>query len=601
MLKNLSPGFLLQAFTRACVRFPGAVISAAMAVVAIFVLIHPDNHGDDDAWGRMWMTAQIGIPFMTAIVVFAEDKKWSLQKQWIAQIAGALLLVLYWYFLDIKGAGAEYTDVPQYIATLLVAHLLVAVAPYFNKRPVRDFWEYNKQIFANWLIGAAFTVILFAGLSLAILAVDQLFNLNIDSINYLRLFVLLAGIFNTAYFLYHFPGDYSFDSEDYGYHFVFKTLCKFILIPIVGLYFVILYAYSLKILITWELPNGWVGSLVTGFSVAGIFTYLLNFYLPEQENSWIVQAYRRWFWWIVLPMTALLFVAISRRISDYGVTELRYLVLLLGIWLLLNCLYFLFSKKDDIKIIPVTLAVFALLWAYGGPFSAGALSEQSQMSRIKTILEQNGRFENGKIKSGTAALTTPEYDELYGAIGFFDRRERMYLLDGMLPVPVSNMPVPEGTYGDTEKLMHWLGIARPASEDSPGSVYFYLSPKSPPDQVDIRGFSRFIQADVAQSDTLQNKNEGYHFTLNQSGKYLKWYEMKKGQLNLVDSLDLQPKIKAVLNLQNNNSYIELTPEQSTFDLVSRKGTIRICTTNATIVKDKTGAGFQNINGFFFVK
>ncbi|MBK7936853.1 MAG: DUF4153 domain-containing protein [Lewinellaceae bacterium] len=296
---------------------------------------------------------------LTGLVAFAESADWGEKRGWLLQAAGLIALAVYWFVLDPKSEAFEYVGIPRFMVLLLTAHLFTAVAPYLNKRSVADFWEYNRELFANIVIGGVFTMILFAGLALAILAVDQLFDLHIRSERvYPRLFVLLAGVFNTSYFLFHFPQKYEFSDADAGYNAVFKNLCKYILIPIVGLYFLILYTYGGKIIATWSLPRGWVSSLVLGFSVAGIFTYLLNFYLPEHDDSAWARAFKRWFWWIQLPLTALLFVAVARRIGDYGVTEMRFLVAHLGVWLALTCLYFLFSKHDNIKYIPISLGLF---------------------------------------------------------------------------------------------------------------------------------------------------------------------------------------------------------------------------------------------------
>ena len=162
----------------------------------------------------------------------------------------------------------------------------------------------------------------------------------------------------------------------FPYTTAFKNLTKFILIPITAIYFLILYAFSTKILVTWQLPEGWVGKLVLGFSVAGIFTYLLNFMLVKFDDSVVVKGFRRWFFYILLPMVLLLFVAIGRRIGDYGVTEARYVVAISGAWLLLISVYFILSKRDNIKFIPISLAVFSLLTVLG-PLSAFKVSERS--------------------------------------------------------------------------------------------------------------------------------------------------------------------------------------------------------------------------------
>ena len=293
-MKLPSPGFLLNAFATACRRFPVAMLCAAVGVVAGLVLV---ERGDDSFFTRLWMVCQLGLPLLIGLAALAESRAREGRLHWLLQGAGVVVLAGYFFLLDPDTPSFERLVLPRYMALLLSAHLLVAVAPYLNRSPVADFWEYNKRLFTNLVTGAAFTAVLYLGLSAAVLAVDRLFDLHVNYRIYGRLFVLLAGVVNTSFFLFHFPKTYTFGEDGTGYNAVFRNLCKFILIPIVGLYFLILYAYGTKILITWNLPQGWVSSLVVGFSVAGIFTYLLNYWLPQHDDSSLVHGYRRWFWW----------------------------------------------------------------------------------------------------------------------------------------------------------------------------------------------------------------------------------------------------------------------------------------------------------------
>ena len=97
---------------------------------------------------------------------------------------------------------------------LAVTHLFVAVAPDLNTLKVSDFWDYNRQLFTTIVVGGAYTFILWGGLSMALLAIGELFNLHIAGENYARLFVVLAGIFNTVFFLHYYPAHYALDAPE---------------------------------------------------------------------------------------------------------------------------------------------------------------------------------------------------------------------------------------------------------------------------------------------------------------------------------------------------------------------------------------------------
>lgn len=594
-MKLPSPGFLLNAFLQVCRRFPGTMLAAATGVIVLILLVELGNSSNEELLVRIWMAAQLGLALLTGIVAFAESANWSVQRRWLAQGAGMLVLAAYgWYLFTLPNAAFEYLHLPRYMIFLLVAHLFVSVAPYLNKRSVADFWEYNRRLFANFVVGATFTMILFAGLALAVLAVDQLFNLNISERIYARLFILLAGIFNTSYFLYHFPEKYEFESADANYNAVFRNLCKYILIPIVGLYFLILYAYGAKIIGTWSLPRGWVGSLVIGFSVAGIFTYLLNFYLPQFDDSKIVNLYRKWFWWIVLPLTALLFVAIGTRISDYGVTELRFIVAQTGLWLAITCIYFLWSKSDNIKFIPISLGLIAISIAIG-PFNAFSVAKRSQTGILKNILEKNGRWENGRLKQGSAPMLQTEITQVESALQHLDRRKQLEYAE-WLPMPVDSFPNASNAYSNSDRIIRWLGLQ---SESSPESRSLNIQSNQNYGPTDIRGYSKFYPINLNDYRAAKPQS-GYYFERSTDGRKIIWLQVQDSKTSAVDSFDLKPVLTGWRNMSQND-FLELSPEASVFDLSRPKGNLRIRLVDAQIEEIKGEMQVNYLNGQLFLK
>lgn len=397
-MKIPSFSFLANAFGDVVKRFPFPMLAAAIGTFAGIILVsfHDDRELRDPLI-KLLLTCFLGLPTLLAAAIAAE--KWQLDgfKKWLPTLLALALLLLYYFTFWMQDGDPGQRQMIRFAGLLLLAHLLVAWLPYADRTPVEDFWEYNKRLLVTFLIGGFYSAIIYAGLSFAILAVDQLFNLDVNDDIYGQLFCFVAGIINTAFFLANFPRHYEgLAAEDSPYVVAVKNLSKFILIPIVGIYFLILYAYGVKILATWELPKGWVGSLVLGFSVAGMLTYLLNYLLVKFDENALVHGYRRWFFYVLVPLLALLFVGVGRRIGDYGVTESRYVLAAAGVWLLLVCVYFIVSKKDNIKFIPISLSVFALL-AVLSPLDAFQVSKRSQVGRLEGLLEKHGMLADGKV------------------------------------------------------------------------------------------------------------------------------------------------------------------------------------------------------------
>jgi hypothetical protein len=75
---------------------------------------------------------------------------------------------------------------------------LVSFLAFFEKNNENQFWQYNKNLFINVVLTGIFTAVLVGGIMLAITAVDNLFDLDLDNKIYPRTFVMLA-IFGSCF------------------------------------------------------------------------------------------------------------------------------------------------------------------------------------------------------------------------------------------------------------------------------------------------------------------------------------------------------------------------------------------------------------------
>jgi len=519
----------------ALMRFPFTLAAAIAATYAVMWIIEDG----DDAARQLWMTAQLGIPLLLAWEISSKNPL----LRWGLPVLGLGLLAIYYTTLHVDDPGFEYRGLPRYLSLLTAAHLLVAVVPYLNTRSIADFWTYNKELLANWLTGAAFAFVLYLTLALAILAADQLFSLDVNNKVYAHLFVLLAFLFVTLYFLHHFPSIWEDVLDERPYSRGFSVLCKYILIPVILLYFIIVSAYLIKIMLQGTLPQGYVGYLVLGFAFVGILTYLLNYRLPEIDTDALPRWFKQGFWWLLLPTVVLMLVSIGRRIIDYGFTEPRYAVATAGMWLLGMCAYFLLSKKDNIKVIPISLAlvcVFVVL----SPFNAFNVSEKSQLNELKALLEPNDRWANGKMKPSDAPMLETSARRTSSILEFFDRRQRLHALEPFLPYPIEALPKTATAYNDVGRLEDWLNLGD-AIKTEQQEVVFYITGTASESQsiaslgVSIDGYKEFflLRRDATEAPRPQSEGEKY-MILSEDKQALEYRIYKKGASQLLESFNL---------------------------------------------------------------
>ena len=303
----------------------------------------------------------------------------------------------------------------KYGVLVIVFHLLVSVAPFVFLNNPSGFWQYNKTLFINIFTAFLYSITLSGGLVLAFSGVKNLFDLEISNDWYVYIWFGINGFFNTLIFTSKLPSLSDIEKEN-AYPIGLKYFTQYVLLPLVAIYLGILVSYEFKIALTWSLPKGWVSIMVLASAIFGILAFLLIYPLKE-TNRWI-QSYTKLYYWILLPLVALMMVAVYVRIKQYGLTEHRYFVALLSVWLLGISLYFSISKVDNIKVIPLSLLIVGLLGIYA-PFNAFQSSKINQEGRMLEVLKKNNLLKEGKISvPNQIKLDSVDEDRLYAALEY---------------------------------------------------------------------------------------------------------------------------------------------------------------------------------------
>lgn len=346
-------------------------------------------------------------------------------------IGVAVLLVMYFILPDRE---QDFTEVYAYVLIpgFILSHLFVAFAPYILRGNEFRFWHYNKNLLINLVLSGIFTGVLTAGIVLALLAINNLFDLNFRDNVFGQTVVFTAIIGSTFSFLV-FCGKGLKELEDkIEYPAVLKFFTQFILIPLLIIYAVILYVYAGKIILQQELPRGWVSYLILAYSVVGILANLLVHPLKnETQKSW-VKLFSRIFYYTLLPLLVLLFTAIFTRILEYGYTEARYYVLLLAIWITVITVYFLTSNKGYIRIIPQSMFLFGLFGLIFPFLNSFAVAERSQKRELNKLLVEKKILHDGKLDVNKK-IKYKTLEEVLDKVTFLADRGELGILKDYLP------------------------------------------------------------------------------------------------------------------------------------------------------------------------
>src|SRR5690606_22775519 len=200
--------------------------------------------------------------------------------------------------------------------------LLITCVPSLTARHSTDeFWQFNQALWLRLLQALLVSALVFLGLALGILAVENLFRVPFPAH---ALTALVAFTVFTFHFLSGIPRLRDVPSLS-GAPKAGAVLTEMILLPLVGLYLLILYLYVANQLRLGVWPEGVMGYLVCGASALGIGTVVALHPLKKTEDRKWLGVYSRFIWWALAPLAVVLLIAAGVRIGEYSLTERRYL------------------------------------------------------------------------------------------------------------------------------------------------------------------------------------------------------------------------------------------------------------------------------------
>jgi hypothetical protein len=134
---------------------------------------------------------------------------------------------------------------------------------------------------------------------------------------------------------------------------------------------------------------------------------------------------------MVVPLV-LLVIAVSERVSAYGVTPERYGLALFALFLGLVLVVQIVPRwRGDIRFIPA-LGALALFIASFGPWGIVPATARSQTDRLMGILTEAGSLRNGELIAEPVALSADATRSvrtivpLLGRLGQLDRLQELF-------------------------------------------------------------------------------------------------------------------------------------------------------------------------------
>lgn len=393
----------------------------------------------------------------------------------------SVIVGLLCYFLIIKVDKSLYlkNQITQ-MGLFFALFIGMFVAGHFNTEI--DYADYAVKIILAIIESLIYCVTIFVGIVAILYTTKELFKLNFNLSNLIvTCAVVIFLLLNATIILSKFPLKYCEENLKIKWLTPFKFLFTRIIAPLFLIYGSILLLYIIKVVALKAIPNNIITNLILWY---GLLSVVVLFVSKTIEDKFIT-IYDKIQPIILLILSGMMFYSIGIRISYYGITEGRYMVVMGGVFIVISMIYYLFFNKKTYITIPTTLLILTLISSVG-PVSAYNISKIDQKNRLEKMLIEENLLVNGEIKP-QKNINPAKIKEIKDKLDYFTRKhsaKELAFLDEKFTTSEINMKRVFGFRGDEFESLY-------------GKNRFYANNKL---EIDTTGYDRLLENIVFEYD-----------------------------------------------------------------------------------------------------
>lgn len=380
-----------EAFQNCLKRFPVTVTFIFVFTAYLIYLTYTDWKGEDRLLFIIGYYLSVGILLSLTLHLWSEEVKSRLLKTGINLAAHALLIAdafLLYHYLTTESSWIEIGI--AHAAAILAVGLSTFFLSFLREKNDIASWNFALNTVSAYIVTQVIGLILCAGISLLLFSLHQLFDIHISGKCYAYIYYLCNVSLGLMLFLGLLPqGNDKHNREPHSSEFL-NGILHYLFLPLTAGYLIVLYIYATRILISWELPIGWVSWLIVALMTVCIAVqfglYPTRFKEGKRFDNWIT----RWMPVLILPLLLLMTIGIIRRFNDYGITINRLYLATLNGWFYIVCIGLFVIKARRINWIPISFAgIFLLTSAL--PVNYAGITKNTILKEIKAEMQRSCR------------------------------------------------------------------------------------------------------------------------------------------------------------------------------------------------------------------
>ncbi len=408
------------------------MVAAAISTVLMLLISH-NVINDRDGVPRILMALTASLPWLVGVTLAVRAGHYERVREHTLSLLVLAIAVTITCF----GPSSVYPWAMMHMAGLFY----LTVAPYAQRRN-HDLvapCHYHLLLVVSFLFTGLSVLIFCLGIDAILASLNYLFNIKINHKLYFDVWIVGVGLLGVSWFTTSITQSYLPRNETIYPRWAY-FIVTYLLVPLLAAYMLILYAYGLKILLAAELPKGRLGIMISMFGLIGVLTHYLAVPLSTAGKS-VLAGVARWFYPALIAPLLLLWYAIYTRVSAYGITEDRYLLIMGAVWFSLLIIGHALRPARMWLATPL-LGCALLMVASFGPWGAVSVSTASQLHELRGLLVKTGVMVDGKV-TPLAQDTTLDMDDkarIANIVRYFAFSNKTDALRPLLPRDLAGRP-----------------------------------------------------------------------------------------------------------------------------------------------------------------
>ncbi len=419
----------------AFVHAPAEVLMGVCVAVTFSIFLRSDRQ-EADWWIRVFAAAAIALPLVFAASVLRARGVISGAVRWGVTAAALAGAGAYTGLIFDPDLASERWRTMALAGAAWLALTLVPLAGGGDEAARRwRFWRFDALLLARIVTVGLYGAALYVALAGAVSAVTSLFELDAPD----HLYQDLAGAVFFALVPWVVAGGVPVLAVEVADRSsvpltAVRRVGRYLYAVVLVVYLAILFAYTLKVLATGDLPKNILSPIVLFAGLGGLLGGIFLEPLLDDPESRGVGRLVRAFPALLLPLLPLPIWAVGVRQDQYGWTEFRYLRLAILLALLVlavvGTVRLVRRQRPLLALVPALLGA-VLLVSSVGPWSAQAVSRRDQSARLRSALAEAGVTRGGRLvrpllppKAASARRVTlpPErYGRITGSLEYLFR------------------------------------------------------------------------------------------------------------------------------------------------------------------------------------